>query len=85
MEAQQWQDRNDELHELRRRIGMDEEGWVPAEDFKATYRRYRKVRKEWISEGHLESDWPFSGPIVDEGEMNKAGSLTSYLRRLFGS
>jgi len=66
IEAQQWQDREDELDELSRSIRVDKEGWVPAEDFEETYDRYRKVKKEWISKGGTERDWPFSGPMVDE-------------------
>jgi len=51
--AQQWQDRKNELDELSRSIGVDEEGWVPAEDFEEIYDRYRKV-KEWISKDGTE-------------------------------
>jgi hypothetical protein len=41
------------------------EGRVPAEDFKATYVRYKKVRKDWINGGSTAGDWTFNGPIVD--------------------
>ena len=83
MEAQQWQDREDELDELSRSIGVDKEGWVPAEDFEETYDRYRKVKKEWISKGGTERDWPFSGPMVDEREKDQEGGLIGYMRHLF--
>ena len=53
---------------------MDEEGWVPTEDFKATYDRYRSVKKEWASRGYAERDWPFSGPIVDGRETQSGRS-----------
>jgi hypothetical protein len=66
MEGQKWQDQRDELDEIRKSIGVDEEGWVRAEDFEERYDRYRKV-KEWMSKGGTEGDWPFSGPMVDEG------------------
>jgi len=85
LEAQQWQDRKDELHEVCQRIGVDREGWVPAEDFKATYTRYKKVRKDWINGGGTAGDWPFSGPMVDEGVKEEEGSLTASFRRLFRS
>jgi hypothetical protein len=85
LEAQQWQDRKDELHEICERIGMDREGWVPAEDFKATYVKYKKVRKDWIGRGNRAGDWPFSGPIVEEGAKEEEGSLTGSFRRLLRS
>jgi len=55
-------------------IGVDEEGWVRAEDFEERYDRYRKV-KEWMSKGGTERNWPFSGPMVDEGGKDYEGSL----------
>jgi hypothetical protein len=80
LDAQQWQNWQDELHEICERIGVDDECWMPAEDFKATYSRYKKAKKDWISRGGTESDWPFSGPMLEkEGQ----GSLTGALRRLF--
>ena len=57
--------------EIRKSIGVDEEGWVRAEDFEERYDRYRKV-KEWMSKGGTEGDWPFSGPMVDEGGTMRA-------------
>ncbi|KAF8072086.1 phosphotransferase family protein [Lyophyllum atratum] len=65
LEAQQWQDRTDEMAEIYQHIGMSTEGWTPAEDFKATYRRYKKVKREWIKSGRAEEDWPFTGPAED--------------------
>ena len=85
LEAQQWQDRKDELHDICQRIGVDREVWVPAEDFKATYNRYKKVRKDWINGGGTGGDWPFSGPMVDEDVKKEERSLTVSFRRLFRS
>ena len=82
LEGQQWQDRKDELHEICQRIGVDRDGWVPAEDFKATYAEYKKVRKDWINGGSTVEDWPFSGP---EGAKEEEGSLMTSFRRLFRS
>ena len=81
--AQQWQNRQDEFDEICERIGVDDEGWVSAEDFKATYSRYKKAKKDWISRGRTESDWPFSGPMLEEWEKDSEGSLAGSLRRLF--
>jgi hypothetical protein len=83
LDAQQWQNRQDELHEICERIGVDDEGWMPAEDFKATCSRYKKVKKDWISRGGTEGDWPFSGPTMEEWGKEGQGSLTRALRRLF--
>ena len=83
LDGQQWQNRQDELHDICERIGVDEEGWVPAEDFQATYLRYKKARKDWISRGGRESDWPFSGPMLEEWKKEGQGSLTGAIRRLF--
>jgi hypothetical protein len=80
LNAQQWQNRQDELHEICERIGVDDEGWVPAEDSKATYSRYKKAKKEWIGRGGTESGWPFSGPVLEKEEQ---GSLKGALRHLF--
>ena len=85
LEAQQWQDRKDELQEICERIGMDREGWVPAEDFTAAYVKYKKVRKDWIDGGSTAGDWPFSGPAVDEGAIEEEGSLMASFRRLLRS
>jgi hypothetical protein len=83
LEAQQWQDRKDELHEICERIGVDREGWVPVEDFKATYVRYKKVRKDWINKGGTAGDWPFSGPMLDEEAKDSKGSLMTSFHHLF--
>jgi len=85
LEAQQWQDRKDELHEICERIGVDREGWVPVEDFKATYVRYKRVRKDWINEGGTAGDWPVSGPMLDEEAKDEKGSLTASFHRSFWS
>jgi hypothetical protein len=84
MEAQQWQQRSDEIDELCKRIGVNEEGWMPAEDFEATYRRYKKVEKHWVSRGHSAADWPFSSPVGVE-QRKEEGVLTRALRRLLSS
>ena len=85
LEAQQWQDRKDELNAICQRIDVDREGWVPAEDFKATYARYKKVRKDWINGGSTAGDWPFSGPVAHGGVKEEEGSLTASFRHLFRS
>jgi hypothetical protein len=48
-----------------------------AEDFKATYVRYKKVRRDWINGGGTAGDWPFSGPMLDEEAKEEKGSLTA--------
>jgi hypothetical protein len=70
----------DELGEICQHIGIGYDGWVPAEDFNVTYVRYKKARKDWIKGCRTAEDWPFSGPIVDEGAKEEEGSL---FRRLF--
>jgi len=64
-EAQEWQDRQDELHEIYNAVGVDEGGWVPMEDFEAACDRYKNVKKEWIERGCLEGDWPFGEFVLD--------------------
>ena len=85
LEGQQWQDRIDELDEICERIGVDEEGWVSVEDFKATYVRYKKVRKDWINKGGTAGDWPFCGPTLHEEAKDGKEILTAFFHRLFRS
>ena len=64
---------------------MDRDGWVPAEDFKTTYARYKRVRKNWIDGGSTAGDWPFSGPKLDKEVKGEEGSLTASFHRIFRS
>jgi hypothetical protein len=80
LEGQQWQDRQDEIRDICDRVGMDTDGWVPSEDFKATYRRYKNVKKDWINRGGAAGEWPFSGPAVEEGEESSHGIIGAFYR-----
>ncbi|KAG5636731.1 hypothetical protein H0H81_007060 [Sphagnurus paluster] len=79
----EWEVRRDEMKELCRQIGIDTDGWCPAEDFDVTLQRYNITKELWTEMGNAEADWPFSGPAADSG--SKAGRLVRLFRKLYTS
>jgi hypothetical protein len=44
------------INEINNNLGVDAEGWVPAEDFEEVYAEYKRLHKMWIMCRENEAD-----------------------------